>query len=98
MKGEVKLTRTDKRPLVFIGDEIFNGTTKGHDSTRWSVLRIFKTDKHFVVGIAKLTCWDGERDSYSAEKRKTKDEVLNLVQEEVPELRPEVSMALEEWS
>jgi hypothetical protein len=86
MKGEVKLNRTDKRPLAFIGEEIYSGSTKDHDSTRWTVIRVFQTGNGFVVGIAHLTCWDGERDQYTAEKRKNITEIVALIARQVPEL------------
>jgi hypothetical protein len=48
----------------------------------------------YVVGIAKLTCWDGERDWLDAPKVKTKKEVIAIVQQHAPELAEIVTIEL----
>lgn len=84
MKQEIKLNRTDDRPIAFMGEEIINETTKDREATRWYTARVFKTDDGYMVGIARITCWKGERDEYWAvEARNTKD-VLRVLNNHAP--------------
>jgi|SRR5260370_26081809 len=66
---EIKVTRSGKRPYArFWGEFIFQGSTRARDSTRWHTVRIFKTEKGYIVGIAWIACHEDERDSYEVIK------------------------------
>src|SRR5438309_2011124 len=84
---EIKLNRSNNRALAFHGMEVAYASTKQQRSTRWMNVRVFKTDRgEYVVGIANLTCWDGERDQLSAEKVRSTKDVITLIQQLAPDL------------
>jgi len=84
---EIKLNRTGQRPIAFIGTEIFNGSTKEYNSTRWERVRIFETDKgDYKVGIAKMTYFEEETNAYEVTTFKDKDKVISFVIKEVPDI------------
>jgi hypothetical protein len=84
MKQEIKLNRTDDRPIAFMGEEIINETTKDRDATRWYTARVFKTDDGFMVGIAHITCWKGERDQYWADEARTRRDIIEILEAHAP--------------
>jgi hypothetical protein len=92
---EQKLTRTDKRPLVFTGEEIAADNTKTLNSTRWSKVTVYRTEKgKFVVGLGRITCWQGERDHYSAEVVLSIEEACSYIEEHCPSLAPAIAEKL----
>jgi hypothetical protein len=92
---EQKLTRTEKRPIAFMGSELFTGSTKTHDTTRWVKASIYETDKAiFVVGIGRITCWQGESDQFTADVCDTLDDVMTLIEKDAPGLAEDVAAAL----
>jgi hypothetical protein len=96
MIREVKLHRTDNRPLAFYGTEIAYATDKQRDSTRWTNVRLFKANQGgYVVGIARLSCFIGERDHLTAEPVKTIKEAIALIQRTVPELADMIAIQLD---
>jgi hypothetical protein len=92
---EVKLNRTNKRPLAFYGEEIARASNKQQCSTRWTNVRVFRVDQGgYVVGIGKLTCFMGERDQLVAEPLKTIKEAIAMIQREVPQLTCPIEIQL----
>ena len=92
---EIKLTRTDKRPLVFSGREIASETTKTHDSNRWHNVKIYETNSgKIVVGIARITCWQGERDFYQAEAFASREAAISHIEEHAETLASELAEKL----
>jgi hypothetical protein len=88
----VKLSRSGKRPLAFNGEQIATATTKDHNSTRWTNIEVYETDQGmWIVGIANITCWQGERDSFSAEVFRDLDKAMSHIEETVPSLAPELA-------
>lgn len=89
------LTRTNKRPLAFLGEEIASDSTRGLNSTRWQKCTVYRTNKgKIVVGIGNLTCWQGESDHYTAEVFTELDSALTHIEENVPSLAPEIASKL----
>jgi len=86
MKQEIKLNRTDDRPVAFWGEEIINETTKDRDATRWWTIRVFRTDDGYMVGIARITCWKNERDDYWAYEARTKSDVGTVIKNHLPQI------------
>lgn|SRR5438093_9298737 len=81
MISERKLNRTNNRALVFVGEEIASATNRIKDSTRWDKVHVYKsTSGRYIVGIAQITYWDGERDHYIAESFGTMDEAIAFVE------------------
>lgn len=81
--------------MAFYGTEVAYATDRKSNSTRWTNIRVYRTDKGgYVVGIAKLTCWDGERDSLDAPKAKNRKEVLQIVRQHAPDLAEIVEIEL----
>ena len=92
---EQKLTRTGKRPIAFMGHELFTGSTKDHNTTRWVKVAVFETDKaKFVVGIGYITCWQGESDRFTADVCDTLDAVITHLEENAPVLAEDAASAL----
>jgi hypothetical protein len=85
MKQEIKLNRSDDRPIAFMGEEIISESTKQRDDTRWYTIRVFKTDDGYMVGLAHITCWKGERDKYWAHESKTIAGVVAFLVDNSPE-------------
>jgi len=79
---EIKLTRTGKRPVALLGRELHTNTTRDHNSTRWTKLRVYesKTGK-IVVAIGFMTCWEGEHNQYSAEAFESREDALAHIEE-----------------
>lgn len=95
MKQEILLKRTDeegrwRRPLAFVGEEVYTGDTKDRDATRWRKVRVFRTDGGYVIGIGVITYFDGERDNYVVTKAKMREGVMDIIRREVPELENDV--------
>ena len=92
---QTTLTRSVKRPLVFIGALTASATTKEHDSTRWVNVEVYETEAGmWIVGIARITCWQGERDSFSAEVFTAPEKVVDYIEEEVASVAPEIAEKL----
>lgn len=92
---EIKLTRTGLRPLVFNGNLLSEHTTRDHNSTRWTNVRVFETKTgKIVVGIAYMTCWQGETDRLTADVFTTRADALSRVEENVSELASDVATDL----
>jgi hypothetical protein len=90
-----QLSRSGKRPIVFHGEQIGSSTTKGMNSTRWTNVEVYRTQSgKYIVGIADITCWQGERDSFSAEVFGTIDEAVSHIEETVPSLAEEIAEEL----
>ncbi len=66
--------------IAFMGIEIFDGGNKKHDSTRWEKIRVFKTKKGYRVGIARMTYFEEESNTYEVTTIPTADKVLEFVQ------------------
>ena len=89
------LHREGQRALYFKGKTLVVKDTRDHNSTRWTKCAVYETDKGaFVVGLAHMTKWEGETDSYQAEVLKTLDEVVTFVEEWVPYLAPTIAAKL----
>lgn len=79
---ETKLDRTDKRPIAFNGCLLADSTTKDHNSTRWSNVKLYETDKQkVVVGIEDVTCWQGERDFDRVDVFDTIEDAITHIEE-----------------
>lgn len=80
----IRLNRTDNRPIAFYGKEIAYETDKKDESIRWTNIRVYIRDKSdYVVGIARLTCFIGERDYLTAEQLKTINDIVLYIKTEV---------------
>jgi len=68
MKQEILLNRSDDRPVAFMGELLIDVTTRGDDprnkKSRWHRLRIYETEDGWKLGLARITCWENERDHY----------------------------------
>jgi hypothetical protein len=92
---EIKLYRDGKRPLVFNGEEIASASTRDNNSTRWTRAEVYRSKSgKVIVGVAHLTCWQGERDSFQAAVFTTTEEAVSYIELEVPEIAPEIADAL----
>ncbi len=82
---EIKLKRSGRRPIVFIGEEVGYLSDKEIEDDRWTVARVFRVqDGGYVVGIAKMTNYLNERDSYDIKKMKTLEEVEQHIKQQEP--------------
>lgn len=80
---QVKLNRTGQRPVAFIGKQLASANSHNHQNdTRWVKVEVFENSKgSLIVGVGHLTCWQGESDSYTVNTFKTKDQVMDWVEE-----------------
>lgn len=93
---EIKLTRDGKRPLAFRGVKIAEDTTRDHNSTRWTKVHVYETDKgKVVVGIGYLSCWDGESARYTAEAFSSKEEAVSHIEEHAEPLAGDIADQLD---
>jgi len=77
---KVKLHRTGDRPLAFLGRKVASASTEGVESTRWSKVQVYETDNgRFVVRIAYITKWEGERDRSFAYVFGTREDAVSYV-------------------
>lgn len=99
----IELKRTDKRPLAFTGELLFEESTSPDRASsrysgitgRWSELRVYRTDKgQYVVHLIRYTAWEGERDIYEAEVLDTPEAVVSWVERNSPRWAGEVAEAL----
>jgi len=71
--------RDGQKDLKFTGEplaEASNQWIAGKDQTRWTEIRIYRTDKgKYVVSVIGVTRWQGEQDSHKAEVCETAEEV-----------------------
>lgn len=80
MKQEAHLNRTNGRQITFMGELLINETTKEKKDSRWFRIQIYivdwedsvtkkvVTDGGYMIGIAHITSWKGERDQYWVEE------------------------------
>lgn len=65
--GEIYLTRNGEPPLRFTGTVLGTGSTRNHNSTRWTNCAIWRTKAgHYVALLECQTQWQGERDRAQA--------------------------------
>jgi hypothetical protein len=63
-----KIERDGFPPLKFTGERIGNADNRTHNSTRWTVVEIYRTrGGKFVGRVERITQWEGERDTSTAE-------------------------------
>lgn len=92
---KVTLTRTNKRPLTFIGEQLASESTKTLNSTRWQKCTVYRTESgKIVVGNGNITCWQGESDYYTAEVFADIESAMNYIEEHAAELAPELAKLL----
>ena len=93
---EIKLNRTGKRPLVFVGREVAQATSRKHDSTRWVKVYVYETVRGgYVIGLARLTSWLGESSCYTTEMFTTREGVVEHLEKCAPEIAWVVANRLE---
>jgi len=87
MKPEIILTRSEGRPVAFYGDLIFDVTTRGDDprkkKSRWHRARGYRTDNGWKLGLARITCWENERDHYWVLDADNPDELFVIISQHV---------------
>lgn len=92
---EIKLNRTKLRPLVFMGEEIAGISTKVAGANRWTKVVVYRTaGKLLIAGIANLTCWQGERDYYTAKAFETSDALVKYLETNDPDVASEIAKQL----
>jgi EXLDI family protein len=93
--NEIKLNRTKKRAVVFMGVEIASCSTKDVGSTRWTKARVYRTNSgNIVVGSARLTLWEGEEDHYDAEVFENVEAAVAYTERKIPEIAAEIARQL----
>jgi hypothetical protein len=93
---EIKLNRTGKRPLVFSGRSLASSTSKDRNSTRWVKAAVFANTKgSLIVGIGRLTCWQGESDHYSADTFSTTEQALVWLRKFASEVAEDIAEQLD---
>lgn len=91
----IKLDRTGQRSLAFTGEQIADATTRDRDSFRWTTVRVFRTESgKIILGTGFYSCWDGERDSLSAESFSDLESMVSRIEETVPELAGQIAEKL----
>lgn len=92
---EIKLYRSGKRPIVFIGEEIASASTRELDSTRWVNASVYQSENgNIILGVAQITCWHGERDRFEAESFSCVEGAVSYIEDHHPILAEEISEAL----
>jgi len=92
---ELTLKRTGRRPLAFAGEILAEASTRLRDSTRWTTAKIFRTKGgKTVAGIAHMTCWQGEHDTYVAEAFDDDDGAITYVEANAPALADAIAKQL----
>lgn len=92
---QTKLKRSGQRPLAFIGEQLLATDDKTLNSTRWTKVSVYTTKAgRFVVGVAHITCWQGESDSYKAAAFDSLDETVSYIEEHAPNLAGYAANAL----
>lgn len=77
------ITRDGLPPLRFCGEEIGSGSTRGLNSTRWTVVTIYRTrGGRYITEIERKTCWQGERDWTDAGSYATAREALDSLRDD----------------
>ena len=92
---EIKLIRSNQRALAFMGRSVAFATTRQNNSSDWTNVSVFETDKGvFVMGAALISRKQGAVDQYFTEIFQTAEEVVNHVEENFPEVADEISHRL----
>lgn len=91
-----KLTQSNQRRLDFWGDELLKRSTKkGREDDHWWVVRIFRATRSYVVGISYKTTFKlDEDDLFVVFEVNSKEQVVALVNEVIPELTGSVAKVL----
>jgi len=75
--------RTGLPPIKFRGEMIGSGSTRRHDSDRWTTVRIYRTAAgRYIYQVSNLTCWDGERDYFTAGSCASSAEVIAALKDD----------------
>lgn len=83
---EIKLNRTGKRPVVFIGKELVLVTSRKEGDSRWVKAQVFETDRQtFVVGIARIYMGSYD-DYYNAHELDSMEQVVTFLEGAAPEI------------
>lgn len=65
---KIRVARDGQRDLVFQGVVIAETNNQHRDDTRWTVLKMWKTQAgKYVIQRQHITRWQGERDTVEAE-------------------------------
>lgn len=73
----ISISRTGMPPIRFTGEIIGEGTTRHHNSTRWTNVRIYATKGgKFVAEVQRRTQWQGERDTTNGNSFSTAAECI----------------------
>lgn len=78
------ITRTGCPPLRFkqAPDGYWSATSRDHNSTRWTNVRIYKTvGGKYIAEVESLTQWQGEQDYTKAESFDTPQQVIDYLKE-----------------
>ena len=74
------IDRTGLPPLRFIGEAIGNGSTRGHSSTRWTNVSIYRTKGgKWVANVVNRTQWEGEHDYAKAQPFESPKELIKFL-------------------
>ena len=74
-------------PISFTGEKIGAGSTRGHNTTRWTNVDIFRTQGgRYIVSVSRLTQWEGESDHRQASSLASPAEVIEHLKEGLDEL------------
>jgi EXLDI family protein len=77
------ITRDGYPPLRFKGVELTSVTSRDHNSTRWTVLSLYKTlGGKYIVERNRLTCWQSEKDFDEAGSFNSAEEVIDWLRGE----------------
>jgi EXLDI family protein len=74
---KIVIKRDGLPPIAFTGEEIGSGCNRGHNSTRWTTVRIYRTaGGRFVAEVKRRTQWQGESDDFSGTSKATAEEII----------------------
>jgi hypothetical protein len=70
-------------PISFTGEVIGTGSTRTHNSTRWTTVDIYRTKgNRYIAAISRLTCWQGESDHREAKSCELASEIIDYLKGE----------------
>jgi hypothetical protein len=77
---KIIIKRDGLPPISFTGEVIGTGSTRTHNSTRWTTVDIYRTKgNRYIAKVSRLTCWQGESDHREAKSCELASEVIDYL-------------------
>lgn len=80
MSETITLKRTNQRPLCFVGERIAEASTLFERGIKHEA-SVYQHKSGYVLAYSRYSQWQGEIDTHEAWRRRTREEIADLIEE-----------------